>query len=384
MLVNYILGSLSVLSFVLLLWQWIAAKRFPLHTKIVKADFAPSISILKPLKGCDTETKACLESWLRQDYSGELQILFGVASAEDPVCAIVRELLTAYPGANAELIICSELLGPNAKVSTLIQLQKLATNEIFVVSDADVRVEKDFLSNLVQPLRDPNVGLVNCFYKYANPQTPGMRWEAIAVNADFWSQVLQSQSMKPIDFALGAVMGMRRDSVEGIGGFKSLVEFLADDYQLGNRIAKLNKRIVLSPVVVECWERKMSFGAVWKHQLRWARTIRACQAVPFFFSILSNATLWPVLWSIWLFATVTPKLAAIPLLIFLAARMFIALQLQEKLSRSLDHYSYFWLVPIKDLLNVGIWAAAFFGNEVEWRGERFCVQNGGRLVKRRA
>src|SRR6185436_8492557 len=136
----------------------------------------------------------------------------------------------------------------------------------------------------------------NCFYRLANPTTLAMHCEALAINADFWSQVLQAQSLKPLDFALGAVMATRRQQLEQIGGFRALINCLADDYQLANRIARHGHRIALSPVVVDCWETPMKWAAVWKHQLRWGRTIRVCQPAPYFFSLLSNATLWPLLW----------------------------------------------------------------------------------------
>src|ERR1035441_8628013 len=123
-------------------------------------------------------------------------------------------------------------------------------------------------------------GLVCCFYRLANPTTLAMQWEAIGMNADFWSQVLQSRSLKPLDFALGAVMAIRRQHLEEIGGFAPLVDCLADDYQLGNRIARRGHPIILSSLVVECWSAPMGWAAVWKHQLRWARTIRVCQPVP--------------------------------------------------------------------------------------------------------
>src|SRR5262249_13829347 len=118
-----------------------------------------------------------------------------------------------------------------------------------------------------------------------------------AINADFWSQVLQAQSLKPIDFALGAVMATRKERLAEIGGFAPPPDCLPDDYQLGNRIARKGHRIALSTVPVECWSEPMNWTAVWKHQLRWARTIRVCQPLPYFFSILSNPTLWPLLWA---------------------------------------------------------------------------------------
>ncbi len=83
-----------------------------------------------------------------------------------------------------------------------------------------------FSLNVVAPLRDPGVGLVNCFYRLANPSTLAMRWEAIAINADFWSQVLQGRTLQPLDFALGAVMATRRDPLAKIGGFEALADYL--------------------------------------------------------------------------------------------------------------------------------------------------------------
>ncbi|MEO6182472.1 MAG: glycosyltransferase, partial [Verrucomicrobiota bacterium] len=281
MLANWVLGFLAVLSCGLVLWQWLAALRFPLHQRVAEKQFFPPVTLLKPLKDCDAETKRCLQSWFAQDYDGPVQILFGVASQDDPVCELVRQLHSENPQVEAALIVCAESLGPNAKISTLIQLEKIARHEVVVISDADVCVSQDFLANAVQPLADEKVGLVNCFYRLANPSTIAMHWEAIAINADFWSQVLQSQTLKPLDFALGAAMATRRAQLKQIGGFESLVDFLADDYQLGNKIARTGKQIVLSPVVVECWEAPMNWKRVWVHQLRWARTIRVCQPAPF-------------------------------------------------------------------------------------------------------
>ena len=238
MLVTVSLAALALLSFGLLLWQFVAACRFPLHARTGDESFAPAVTLLKPLKGFDEHTADSLHSWLAQKYRGPVQVLFGVAEEDDPVCHIVRALLKEFPKADAELILTGEALGANAKVSTLVQLARRAKHELIAVSDADVRVPEDFLAQAVAPLRDSGTGLVNCFYRLANPTTLAMRIEAVAINADFWSQVLQSNTLKPQDFALGAVMITRRELLAKIGGFESLLDYLADDYQLGHRCAK--------------------------------------------------------------------------------------------------------------------------------------------------
>jgi len=372
-----IVGSLALLSVGLLLWQWLVACRFPLHSRLSTSSFAPGLTLLKPLKGCDETTEACLRSWFAQAYDGPLQILFGVAAADDPVCLVVNKLIKEFPEVDARLIVCGPLTGTNLKVSKLAELEQETQHSVFVISDADVKVPPDLLAQSVLPLQTPEVGLVNCFYRLANPTTDAMRWEAIAINADFWSQVLQSQSLKPLDFALGAVMLVRRADLKQIGGFSTLADCLADDYQLGHRIAQLGRRIAISSVVVECWSARMGWRAVWKHQLRWARTIRVCQPVPYFFSILSNATLWPLLW----LAAAPTRFVFAVIVGSLVLRIGVAMDLHRRLTQVRPSLSDAWFVLLKDILQFGIWLLAFFGNRVEWRGERFRLRRDGTLAR---
>jgi ceramide glucosyltransferase len=367
---------LAVLSLLLTLWQWVAW-RFPLHQRVDKHTFAPDVTLLKPLKGVDEHTEECLRSWFNQTYPGKMQILFGVASPDDPVCPLVRRMIGEYPAAHAQLVICHEVLGFNAKVSSLIQLRRLTHHEVLVVSDADVLAPHDFIMNAVAPLNDPEIGLVNCFYRLANPATLAMRWKAIAINADFWSQVLQSKDLGPLDFALGAVMITRREHLAKIGGFEVLANHLADDFQLGNRIVHVGgKRIALCPVVVDCMSEPLSWGETWRHQLRWARTIRVSKPLPYAFSILSNATLWPLLWV----ATQPTKWAVLTLAACLFVRIVMAQTLQRRLGTVVGQWRFWWLAPIKDLLQCGLWAGAFLGNHITWRGQKFRLLRDGRLV----
>lgn len=377
---NAIPAAFALLSLALAVWQWLAARRFPLHRRVAESSFAPPITLLKPLKGCDETTANSLQSWFSQNYAGPTQILFGVADVNDPVCEIAREQIRKNPGYDVQLIICGESLGTNGKISTLIQLERSSKYELMLVSDADVRVPPDFLANMVAPLRDDQTALVNCFYRLANPVTPAMRWEAVAINADFWSQVLQAVSFKPLDFALGAAVLVRRKALTQAGDFKSLANCLADDYQLGHRIAENGHRIALCPVVAECWDPPMNWREVWRHQLRWARTIRVCQPLPYFFSILSNATFWPLLW---LFVSLlSPATSYISLAVAacLLLRIFIAQSLQRRLTPERTLVSPFWLVPVKDLLQVLLWLGAFTGSTVEWRGQRMKLRHDGTLI----
>ncbi len=372
-------GALAAISACLSLWQWGAALRFPLHRRKPLSRDLPPVTLLKPLNGCDDETRGCLESWFAQDYP-DFEILFGVASNDDPVCQVVRDLQAKYPRIHSKLVVCNLSAGPNRKAAKLAVLETLARRQFIVVSDADVRAPADFLQQTVPSLLHEKTGLVNCFYFLANPSNIAMRWEALAVNADFWSYVLQSKSLKPMDFGLGAVMAVRRNFLVRVGGFRRLASFLADDYHLGSQIARAGGKIEITPLVVECRDAQLSFKQVWHHQLRWARTIRVCQPLPFFFSILGNATLWPV---IWLAANPKPwVLLATSLLILM--RVLMAGHLQSRLTQKNEHWRYAWLAPVKDLLHFLLWAASFGGNHVSWRGQTFRVTKAGRLIHRPA
>jgi len=367
---------LTLLNVGLILWQWFVAWRFPLHRREATLANPPPVTLLKPLKGYDSETTGCLRSWFAQDYDGPVQILFGVAAADDPVCPIVRELMAGHPQTDAQLIISGKPRWPNAKVSTLVRLQPLARHEILIVSDADVRVPPDFLARLIGAFAGPNVGLVSCFYRNANPTTLAMEWEAFALNADFWSQVLQSRSLKPLDFALGAAMATTQRHLDAIGGFEVLADYLADDYELGNRIARLGARVELAAVVVDCLSPPMNWREVWAHQVRWARTIRVCQPLPYASSLVSNGTVWPLLCL--LARPDTPAMVAA--LFCFSLRLVTAIYFQKKMTGRF-FLRYLPVTPIKDLLQVVLWVLAFSGNRVNWRGEKLRALARGKLAR---
>jgi ceramide glucosyltransferase len=374
---DLVFAILAVLSLVLTFWRWRVSERFPLHGRAPRADALPGLTLLKPLKGCNAETRRCLRSWFAQQYPGPVQILCGVAAPDDPVCGVVRELLAEFPGADARLLVCGQDLGANGKVSTLRQLEPHILHPLVMVSDADVEAPADFAAGVAPLLAAPGAGLVNCFYRLANPATTAMRWEAVAINADFWSQVLQSRSLRPVDFALGAVMTLPASLLREIGGFAPLADYLADDYELGRSIARAGGRIEFAGAVVDCRESPAGWKEVWRHQLRWARTIRVCQPWPYFMSVLGNATLWPLLWVV-----VGRDPTAAPFcLVALLFRIVSAARQQKRLTQSDAHAAYWWLTPVKDLLDALIWVAAFWGNCIEWRGERYRVLKGGKLLK---
>lgn len=372
-MIGPVLAGTALVSCALNIWQWVAGRSFPVGKKRAPGTPLPALSVLKPLKGADAETESCLRSWFEQEYPAEVELLFGAANENDPAAEIVRRIAGGYPHRKSKLVICSPVLGANAKVSNLCYLAGEAKHEHLVVSDADVEVAPGFLEELAGAF-ETGAHLVNCFY-IMRPMNTAMAVEAVAVNADFWTQVLQGNTIREMDFALGAVMATTRTQLGQIGGFESMLDYLADDYQLGNRVAKAGGRLTICPTPVTCWSEPQGWREVWRHQLRWARTIRACAPAGYFFSILANGTIWPLL-------TLAAAKGPAALWIAQAALLTRALTAKANYERLTGAHGWlaFGLAPVRDLMGAAIWAQSFLGSRITWRGQRFRVERGGKLT----
>ena len=205
---------------------------------------------MKPVKGLDHDTSACLASFINQDYPHR-QILFGVADPADPVFPVLRELQGKHPDLDIQIINCPQELGLNPKVSTLRQLLPHADHELIVISDSDVRAKPDLLTRLAAALQQPGVGLATCLYRSGPVQTTGGALEALSISADFIPSVAMAHYVEGINFALGAVMALPRHILARIGGFPAIADYLADDYQLGYLVSQAGLQVHLLPYVVE-------------------------------------------------------------------------------------------------------------------------------------
>jgi ceramide glucosyltransferase len=375
---DIVFGSLTVISLGIAVWQHLVARRFPLHQRATAIAEFPPVSLLKPMKGVDAHTVDCLVSWLRQNYPAPVQILCGVSSAEDPACRVVEKLQKLHPNADLQLVICSADAGRNPKVSKLAQLEPHIAHPIVVVSDADVWAQEDYLRQAVATLRGKSVGLVHSLYRLHEAPNAATALEAIGTNCDMWTQVLQACSMGEIHFALGAAMTLRRETLQRIGGFAALANHLADDHRLGALIHATGDKIALTNAVVECRCEPLNWQRFWRHQIRWNTTIRVCEPVPYFFSIIANLTLWPVAWVV---ATVGSTPALIGLALCLITRLGTASRHWHRIIQQPMPASRCLLVPLKDLIQVAFWGAAFLTSTIEWRGTRYRIHKDGTLAE---
>ncbi len=182
----------------------------------------------------------------------------------------------SFRRSNIQLLVCRENLGTNAKVSNLAQMVRAARYEYFIVNDSDIRVEPDYLRQYLCPHWPiSKIGLVTCLYRGIANASLGSRIEALGISSDFAAGVIVAQLVeRGIRFGLGSTLAFRRRDLQAIGGFEALADYLADDYQLGSRIAALGLKVNLSDVVVETFLPQYTLRGFWDHQVRWARTIR--------------------------------------------------------------------------------------------------------------
>jgi ceramide glucosyltransferase len=354
-----------------------AAGDFRRKTHTGDAQFFPPVSILKALKGEDPEIYESFRSHCLQNYP-KYELIFGVSDLQDPAVRAVEKLRCEFPQHAIQLIVCSESLGTNAKVSNLVQMAREAAYDHYIVSDSDIRVSPNYLRQVIGPIANSRVGVVTCLYRGVAGPTLGSKLEAVGISTDFLAGVLVARVLEGgVRFALGSTMAFRRDDLQAIGGFESILDYLADDYELGKRIAALGREIVISEEVVDTFLPAYAFGQFVDHQLRWARGVRAARPGGYLGLLFTFGWQWAVL------AVLVSRGASWCWgLLALAAclRGLVAWSVGWRVLKDQKVLRLFPLLPLRDLIAPLVWVASFASNTVTWRGDRFTVQ-GGKLVR---
>jgi ceramide glucosyltransferase len=333
----------------------------------------PPISILKPLKGIDPEIYESFRSHCLQDYP-EYEIIFGVSDPNDPASKSVKELQREFPARRIELVVSPKILGANVKVSNLAQMLTQARYDYLIVNDSDIRVEPDYLRRVTAPLADSRVGMVTCLYRGVAGATLGSRLEGLGISTDFCPSVLAARQVEGgIRFGLGSTLAFRRAELEKIGGFTSFVDYLADDYELGKRIAGLGLTVKLSEVVVKTYLPSYGVRDFFAHQLRWARGVRDARAGGYLGLVFTFGLMWVLLG---LAASGGAFWAWGALAVILFLRLAVALLVGRSVLQDRQVLKNAWLIPLRDLLAVGVWIVSLGGHTVTWRGDRFRLKNG--------
>ena len=358
-----------------LLTLFCAARFF--RRPVAAGSFLPPVTIIKPVKGCDAEAYENFASFCRQDYP-EFQLIFALAAADDPAVPVIRRLQADYPELATELVVDPTLHGANGKVGNLINAWPYARHDLIIIADSDVRVGPGYLRATVAPFADPDVGLVTNLYRSAGVDGVPAAVEALGFTAEMIPNVLAALQLEGLSFALGASMACRRKALETIGGFPALADFLADDYQLGNRIAAAGWRLELSGEFVECFSRGESLGQVLSRQLRWCRTMRVSRPGGYLASGITQP-FWGAVALLISADFCVATLGAVALLYLV--RSLVAVRFSRVYVRDNLLPRFLWLLPLRDALSSVAWALSFLGRRVLWRGTLFELQPGGRIVR---
>lgn len=340
--------------------------------------FAPGVTILKSLKGIDPGMLDAFRSHCRQEYSGEFELLFGVSSFDDPAVAAVERLKQEFPHVAIKLIECPEQLGTNGKVSTLFQLAIHARYDYLLINDSDITVSPRYLERVMacfaQNESQRPVGMVTALYRGRAHGTQGSLLEAVGIATDFMPGVLLSRLIEGgLKYGLGSTLAVRSDALENSGGLLALVDELADDHQMGARIFKAGYSIALCPEVVETAVPAYKWRGFIDHQIRWARTVRDASPGGYLGLIFTHGFAWALL------NIIASGLSPLSLWIF-GMNFFLRISQAMTVGAEVlgDHQVLpnLWLLPLRDLIQMGVWIAGFAGNTIVWRGETFLLKKG--------
>jgi ceramide glucosyltransferase len=330
----------------------------------------PPVSLLKPLCGVEPLTELALESFFLLDYP-EYQLVFGVHSGADPVLDILSRLRGRYPNRDVTLVVDPAIHGANRKISNLINMYPKAKYEMLVMSDADIHVPVYFLDRVVAALQAPSVGLVTTVYT-ALPGTPNLATAmgANQINYTFLPGALLARKLGRQD-CLGVTMALTKSVLAAVGGLRAVVNNLADDQVLGRLVRAKGYTLTLAQVIPATTVPEANFAALLRHELRWARTIRALVPIPYAASVLQISLFWALL-----------GVVATGGHIWAWALFLVVLMTRYALARRIDHVlglakaGEAWLFLMRDVVSAIIYIASFCGNQVDWRGQRMTADAG--------
>jgi ceramide glucosyltransferase len=340
-----------------------------------EADAAPGLTVLKPLHGAEPGLRAALESLLGQDYPGPLQVVFGVQDPTDPAQAAVGELRRAFPDRDMTLVVDPTPHGANRKIANLINMRGRARHEVLILADSDIVVAPGYLRGVAAALKPPGVGVVTCPYRGRGEAGGWSRLAAMGLSYQFLPSVAAGVGLGMARPCMGSTIALRAETLDRIGGFEAFADVLADDYAIGAAVRQAGLQSVVAPVLVAHNSVETSLSEVVRHELRWARTVRAVDPAGFAGSVVTYPTPLAIL-SVLL--TVGAPLALAALAAALICRLWVWREVDRAATASTGPW---WWLPLRDGLSFAVFLGSFFVRAVDWRGDRFQVDDKGALTR---
>ena len=345
----------------------------------------PPVTLMVPICGTEGDDLEHFSRFCRLDWPN-YQVIFTVLDPADPVIPILQQIPSSAR-CEVKLHIGGSAKGNNLKIRNLLNAMPWVRNDLIVICDADVKPEPHFLEGLIAPLMNPflqhsqnskedsKIGLVHSLYRcMADHNNMPTAWESVWINCDFWVHGLLGDWLRGTNYAFGAAIAIHRATLNQIGGLEAFADYLADDYQIGQRVWRLKKTIVFNQHFVTLRTKSQTWSETWKHLLRWSRTIRVCQPSGYAGSILLNVTFFAILGLLINFHYFLPWS-----LLALFLRAMMANQCHNWILDKHGFWGRWWLVFFKDLAQVVLWLLAFHNGTVEWRGVRHRLHSDGKL-----
>lgn len=334
------------------------------------------ITIMKPVKGVDQGSFENFASFCQQQYAGQQQLLFCIADQQDPAVPVIQEVIRRFPEHDISLNINPAIHGPNHKISNLINGFHLVKHDLIMICDSDIRVPPIFFTSVCRHFNRNDLGLVTSPYRSSTVHGPVTAIEGLAFSTEMIPNVVTAIRLEGLSFALGAAMTFRKEALTAIGGLESLVDYLADDYQLGNKIHRAGWRLQMDDLFVESMLRPESLRSIFLRQLRWSRTMRVSRPGGY---LASGITL-PGLALLLALIVSPPQGVLIATLLLYLIRLVVSTCFSRCYTKDRLLPRWWWLLPLRDLLAFFTWLLAFCGNRVTWRDNRFIIQPDGKLL----
>jgi ceramide glucosyltransferase len=361
-----------LLSFYCVLEYFQGIRRLP----PVNPSFAPPVSVVKPVRNVDREAYENFASFCRLDYP-KYEIVFAVADRDDPVIPVIQKLQRSFPMCSIRLVTAVANLGANNKVNNLCQLVQEAKHELIVMSDSDVRVEPDYLRNVVAPFSDPRVGVVTALYRGISGRGLVSALDDLGMYTDSAPAALVARKLEgKMRFAFGWTMATTKKVLSEIGGFESMVNHHSDDFELGNRISELGYRVELMRKPVDMVLPDESFGEFLKHELRWSIGLRNVRPVGYVGMLLTHGLPWTLLAVALATASGWGSVAIAYAVAYLILRLGVVWTTAVWGLGDSQIGGKLWLVPLHDAISFVVWVGGFFSNKIVWRGSVYRVRKG--------
>jgi ceramide glucosyltransferase len=348
------------------------AAGFPKGGMARGAAAAPAVTILKPLNGAEPGLFENLASFCIQDYPAPVQMIFGVQDPGDAAVAAVERLKVLFPSHDLQLVVDATAHGANLKVANLINMARHVRHDCVILADSDIGVGPRYLAEVTAALVGADVGGVTCLYHGVAAAGLWSKLSALAIDAHFLPNVLVGLRTGLARPCFGSTIALTRERLAETGGFEAFANRLADDYAIGEALRVRGLRVETPDMLVAHSCSESSFYELWRHELRWARTIRSVDPAGYAGSLVTH----PLAWALLALATGAPALGAIAAALAIACRMVLLSAVTRNFGLAAPPY---WLAPPRDLLSFAVFVWSFCGRDLAWRGRNYHIGTDGAL-----